>query len=286
LDISRYSSLGRTIDLRYGPHRAITLLAAAAAVILGVQQMYRGASTLEAASQAAGAGILVFLTWALARELDPDHELSAFAAALLSGAGMLWLGLPTLLPSLWVILALRVVNRTVGRPPTGLDWLGMLGLTLYMSLTASWLFAAFTAAAAGLDASLAEPNRPSRLIAALSAGLAVGAYVLEPGRWVGLERSPLELSVLLAGSLFAGLIIVTSARVASVADLTGNPLIPARVQSAQALGWSIGTIFMLRQGQTGLITQLPLWAGLIGVGLYRALVILPGQRQAGAGSQG
>jgi hypothetical protein len=80
----------------------------------------------------------VFLAWVLCRELDPDHDLSAFVAVGLALGGLFLWGLTRLVVLLWLILILRVVNRTMGLPAGILDSLAVLGLGIWLSFGGNW----------------------------------------------------------------------------------------------------------------------------------------------------
>ena len=64
-----------------------------------------------------GAGIAVFLAWALGRELDPDHDWSALIAEL--GTFALWFTLPSSAGLLFAtLISVRLITRSTGRSPS------------------------------------------------------------------------------------------------------------------------------------------------------------------------
>ena len=65
------------------------------------------------------ASLVVVLSWAIARELDPDYDLSAFVATGLSLVGLIMFGLPKITVLLWILLVARMVNRTRGYRQNG-----------------------------------------------------------------------------------------------------------------------------------------------------------------------
>jgi hypothetical protein len=89
-----------------------------------------------------GVGIAAFLGWAIARELDPDHPLTAVVA--LAGAAVLaiW-SAPLLLLSAVALGALRLLVGSVGGGgPTRLDLVVMVGLAAYAgSIVDGWFVA-------------------------------------------------------------------------------------------------------------------------------------------------
>jgi hypothetical protein len=56
----------------------------------------------------------LFLTWAIGREIDPEHELASFAGLVLVIPGFFILGTPELVILLTMLLTLRSLNRSTG----------------------------------------------------------------------------------------------------------------------------------------------------------------------------
>lgn len=74
--------------------------------------------------EALTSAIVVFVAWALARELDPDHPWPAAVAMAASFAVALWF-VPAVLAVVAAVLALRMVSGTVAKPLAVFD-LGVL----------------------------------------------------------------------------------------------------------------------------------------------------------------
>ena len=75
-----------------------------------------------------------FLTWALAREIDPLHEKSAFVAAFIYLSMAMWIVEMNLGLVFWTVLLLRGITRITGKKTTVLDLLGLMGLGIYLIL--------------------------------------------------------------------------------------------------------------------------------------------------------
>ncbi|MGM0651302.1 MAG: hypothetical protein ACQES4_00740 [Bacillota bacterium] len=86
-----------------------------------------------ALAEAFGAGIALFLSWALGREIDPVYQWSAFYAQPFVLAASLYYGAPALLNLFFILLIMRFLNRSTGLRPTVLDalMLILLGAVLY-----------------------------------------------------------------------------------------------------------------------------------------------------------
>jgi hypothetical protein len=275
------TALGRSIDPRYPTVRAIMLLAVAVAGAGALLHLLSGTSLLESVGWAIGAGLVLFLTWALGRELDPDHDLSAFVGVGLAIIGLWLIETPSLLVVLWLLLVLRLLNRTVGLPARPLDSLGVFGLGAWLAWQGDWLIGLLTAAAFLLDGLLSSPLRYHLVAAALSLVTTAilttlsGAAALEGGPADGADLAA-SLAPSVAVAAVAGLflvVIATSREVRAVGDANGEPLNPRRVQAAQVLALLTALLAAWWDGVSALETLLPLWAAMLGVSLYRLAIL-------------
>lgn len=268
MKMSDVTALGRPIDPRYPTNLAIAVLALVVAIVGAVWRLIAGAALLESALWGTGAGFTLFLAWALGRELDPDHDLSAFVGAGLALIALTLLDMPSLLLVLWLLLVLRIVNRTAGLPARPLDSLAVLGLGAWLTWQGYWMVGLMTAVAFLLDGLLAAPLR-THLFAS---GLAFAATLIlsifrgdvamgsGPTAWVVVS------SVVVIGLFLP--VIAISRKVRSVGDAKGKSLHPRRVQAAQVLALLTALLLSWWDGASGVVAVLPLWAAMVGVGLY------------------
>lgn len=105
------SSLGRSIDPSYRSNRAAIAGSVLAALIVAVAGL--GADGALGVGPIAAGGA-VFLSWAIARELDPDHPASAVIALPIAFGVLAILGEPSLLLGAAVLLGARMTSGTVG----------------------------------------------------------------------------------------------------------------------------------------------------------------------------
>jgi hypothetical protein len=120
----------------------------------------------------------VFLSWAVTRELDPDHQLGAVLAAVVGGGWALW-GMPTAtLPFVGLLMVARILVETTGRRPLVSDLVGLVILAGVISTTSlGWIMGFGLAVAISLDDRMAaKPSRPA-LIASIGAAGAATAVV-------------------------------------------------------------------------------------------------------------
>ena len=270
------TSIGRAVDLTYPTNRAVAVVMFLVTIGGLIWRRLSGFPWLASARWGAQAGLTVFLAWALCRELDPDHPASAFAAAGLSLMGVLVWALPRLAVILWLLILLRVVNRTTGLPAGVADSLGLVGLAGWLSLQGNWGYAVLTAIALFLDSRLPDPAWRQLPFALLSAVVAVIAFASG-------SESAAEAPSLTGGLVALGLslvflpIILASGSVESVGDETGQRLAPARVRAAQILALLAGAEVAFMEGPGALATLGPLWASVLGASftwLYNTLTCL------------
>lgn len=274
MKLSDITALGRTpIDPSYATNRAIATLALVATIAWTLVGSLSGAALLESVSWGIGAGFVVFLTWALGREVDPEHDLSAFVGVGLVLIALLFFDTPPLLVILWLLLVLRLVNRTVGLPAKPLDTLGVLGLGAWMTWQGDWIVGLVTAVAFLLDGLLSPPLRIHLFASGLAFVATVVLTLFQGGMVMASGPTP---AVVISSAVMAGLFLVvisTTREIEAVGDATSTPLSPRRVQAAQVLALLTALLFAWWDGASGMMALLPLWAAMTGAGLYRLAIL-------------
>ncbi|WP_048127307.1 MULTISPECIES: hypothetical protein [unclassified Methanosarcina] len=269
MKVERPSSLIRSIDLDYPTNRVIVIITLLFLFGITGLQLVIGKDISSALYLGLRAGTSVFLTWAFARELDPDNELSAFFAAFLGCAGFLFFPSPFLLALFLELLLIRIVNRSTGRSSKTFDSLAVLLLSGWISLQGNWIFGLFTALAFFLDAFLPAPNRQNRIF-----GVAAFTSVLFFLPSAGQESTYLDMQSVLflfsAAILFIP-IVLRSRKIKSGGDMTGSPLNPLRVQAAQLTALLSAGLLTALRGWAGAESLMPLWGAILGVSLYGLL---------------
>ena len=178
----RFSSVGRPIDRRYPTNRAIAGLTLVVAILGFAVRRLTGTHPLESFTGGLVLAIGFFLAWAIARELDPDHDASAFVAAALSLIPQTVLERPDLAGVLLILLLLRIVNRTVGPAAQPLDTIGILAMVGVAVWRGQPLLALAAAGAFGMVAANRElSHRVAEPLVAAVKALPPGA-VVAPGK--------------------------------------------------------------------------------------------------------
>jgi hypothetical protein len=282
--LSDVTALGRPIDPNYPTNRAI---AALTIIIIGGGtgvQLLIGTAWLESIQWGIGAGLSVFLAWALARELDPDHDLSAFWGAGLMLIGLFFFDLPSLLMLFWLLIVLRILNRTSGLSARVLDSLVLLVLGGWLTWQGQWMAGLMTTVAFVLDGWLVTPLRRHRFFAGLALVATVALAVFNGN--IAMENGPSLTTVapaVVVSGLFV-LVIVAAREIKSVGDETNEWLNPRRVQAGQIVALVTALLAAWWEGKLGVVALLPLWAAMFGAALYQ-LGLLSGTWRAPGASQ-
>jgi len=271
-DLARWTSIGRPIDPAWPTNRAIVILSALVVFGTAVIELLAGRSQTDLARaliDGALAGLAVFLAWALARELDPDRDFAAFAAAVVALVAVLWLGPPRFGALFLVLLALRIVNRTVGPAARPLDTVAILGLTAWVAWTGGWIASFAVTLAFLLDATLVPAHRLH--LAATGAALALTGVAASRAGFPP-SRSPATATTVIALLLLLPYlrVIRASSGPGARTDVGGLPLDPRRVRAGQALGLLVAVLAVAVEGEPGLVGFSPLWSALVGCGLFLA----------------
>ena len=97
MKLSDITALGRPLDPRYPTNLAIGALSLIVGAVGAAVKLLSDVPLAESASWGIGAAFSVFLAWVLARELDPDYDLSAFVGVGLAIGGGALLAVSTIL---------------------------------------------------------------------------------------------------------------------------------------------------------------------------------------------
>lgn len=120
-------TLGRKIDINYKTNKIILIVSLLVSIV--------GYFMTRDIKSALYIGVGTFITWALAREVDPKHEYSAFVAAGISLINLFYYNGISLLDFLWILLLLRLITGITGREITIVDTLIVFGLTVFLTIS-------------------------------------------------------------------------------------------------------------------------------------------------------
>ena len=120
-------TLGRKIDPSYRTNLCV--------VIASLAISLAGWILFEVFSKGFGLGAGFFLCWALAREIDPLHDVSAFVSAGIFLSFFFLYDAMDFGVLFWLLLLLRMISGICGKNPTPVDILFLYGLTGYLAFS-------------------------------------------------------------------------------------------------------------------------------------------------------
>ncbi|MCA9709005.1 MAG: hypothetical protein KDK70_24385, partial [Myxococcales bacterium] len=232
----------------------------------------RGAAPTQAALAGLVGALVVFATWALARDLAPDDDPAAFVALLPMAALVLWGVNPALLGPLVVLGLMRVVNRTVGPPAHTVDRVALVVLVFVVSREDQGLGVGLAAVLAfGLDALLPERQRQSAPFAALALAAALMGMLIGEVALTAASPGPWTAGAAAIAAAF-GVVMITQPAPRAVCDVEPHvPLRRDRVQGGMLVGL-VAAAGSLLGGDEAVRQWGVLWAAMLGVVLTRPLL--------------
>jgi len=280
MDLNWRPSFFRAYDLSLAMNRLIlllSLLGGAAGAVIGLAGAQPPAAILWRTLISAAT---VFGAAALAKEVDPDTLRSAALAAVVA-LPALWVVRPGSLPLLiWLLLQLRLLNRSSGRAPSTLDVLANLVVAAWVGWVTSPFLVVLTGGVLLLDGLLPAGRRAHRPLGVAIVLAGSGWLAWGPGPGTPMTLPPVaDVAILTAAAAFIG-VILTSYSIAARGDTTGQPLSPARVQAGQAVALGVALLLASWFGANGLSLSAALWAALLGAVIGR--VTLFGARRSTA----
>ena len=226
------SHVMRSLDLSVVSNRLVIGLVGVAAIGSLAMILTGGSTDLWLAP------IYLFISWALVRELDPDHQ----STALISGiASALWVfaGYDS---SAWfagigLLLAARLISNSTGRRPLVTDAIGVgvLGVVISFSV-AGWVAGFGVALAIYIDDRMADTHHTYSVIVAALTGL--GASVVATAAMVFPQEVPdIRPFVAIGMGLLALVAVIREpeAPYSLVDSRMKNPLNPSRLHAARGL---------------------------------------------------
>lgn len=236
--IYQYTSLARPLNPQRRTARAVLYLLPAAALLGAFVGWVRAQDILGALQYAAVFTLVLYGSWALAREMDPDDSPVAFISMALGVGAALLVESPGLLVVFVTLGLVRMVNRSSGLEPRRMDSIILMVLSITLIYVAETpLFGAVAALAFVLDGSLKHPVRSQWVYGFIClAGMMVYLVDHDIGfpllHW---PRTLFEWISLLFVLIFA-LDTLLLNKIHTRGDVNGRPLDVRRVRGGMAVG--------------------------------------------------
>lgn len=277
-DMIKVTHIGRNLNVRYVPHLMVLIFTLLAGVIGIVAALAIDTTPGTAVGTDLGTALMqgiwsmlgFFITWMFAREIDPDHEYSAF----LAGACFLFTLWFTpvssfgILAMVVLLLSARMVNRMIGPPLTLLDSGIVLVPVLALLLFENWILALVVVVAYALDG-LMNPALLRHVGFAVLLGILFTVRVSVYGIFPSGAATLRDVLLLAAISLlYIGTIAGTN-RIRAKTDVEGYEPLVARVRAAMFLPLIGGILLFILRAGAGLEALMPAWAAMFAVTVYR-----------------
>lgn len=273
MGMERFTHLGRPLDMAYPTNVAIAVLSVAMLIAVSLWQLlYLDRGFMAALLQGGQLAGVVFLTWALGREIDPDANNVAFLAIPPAIVLSVLVGAPDFSLLFLALLLLRVVNRSIGLPAKRGDSLLVLALASWLAWCGAWYGLMSAALSFLLDSVLANPLPRHRWFGLAAAGGALCSYL----RFLGVSQSwpGFVTGVVAIGVIGLLLLLLFTPSPSSVGDLFAVPVNWKRLQAARIVGFILALFAVMSQGMQGLAQLSPVLAVVSVAGCYRLIVWL------------
>lgn len=265
--VSRFSGIARPLDSKYVSNRIVVYLSLGCLILGSGMQWLQGRGAAAALFWGLRLAAAVFLAWALTRELDPDRHPPALAAAGLS-LTVVWLwGLPELMLLFWMLIGIRILNRTTGLKPKMFDIVFYAGLGMWLAYKGHGE-AIFLTIMVLLVTGHWDKDKKYYLMAAAAAAEIPVLLVFNVQPWSFSPFIGMAFAAAVIGAAIFAPVIIQSGKMQSSGDKLGYKLKPIRVQSAQIFAALFWLVHAMLEGSSGLMALFPLYAAGICSGLY------------------
>lgn len=258
------TGLGRMLDVEHRSNRYIVAAGVLGGAATLIWRLATGAD--DPLVWAVRVGVIMFLAWAIGRELDPDDTLSAGLASIVV-VPLLALGTPSLGAGAAVLIAARIAVRTTGVSPHLIDGVVLTGFAAYLGSEAdAWPALGVLILAVGTDR-YAHPPGPVRTLwfaLAMTVAATVTAFALsDTTDWV--QPTIPEWIVIGATAALEFLAIVNTRAPTSTADYHPGDLSETRLRFGRVLTVFALVVGVVYVGGPTVADLTPAWAALISV---------------------
>ncbi|CAN5713840.1 hypothetical protein BH24ACT26_BH24ACT26_18380 [soil metagenome] len=221
------------------------------------------------ASQGLHAALTVLLSWAMARELDPDSPRSAAVAAVL-GFLVSLTGSAQLSAVTALLFAVRIVARSTGSPPSIFDCAWLPLLAAFSARTSIGLPAALALAVAMVLDTLLPRRAPMRVRFSGAVAGALAIYVAVSGDALRMQwEAPIPGQLIVLILVLCAVPSLRTPPPVSLEDLSGERVSHRRLTSARLLAVGTGLLTLLWLGGPGTAALVGLEAAVAAIAVDR-----------------
>ncbi|MFW6370042.1 MAG: hypothetical protein ACOC10_02420, partial [Bacteroidota bacterium] len=221
-----------------------------------------------------GVMVILFLTWAINREIDPDYDYSAFlAVGVALFPAFLWENTGFLI-LFWILPVLRIINKSTGLHSKISDSIFIVLFSGALAWSIDPAFILFAGMAFLADAFLPLKNKTQIYFAGASFILFFLIFMLTERTNDPYLYHSLTLPVLIGCSVLFIPVIFLTRNIKTQGDYSEMLLEASRLRFA---GWFVlflATYITLFHGINGLVMMLPVWASIAATSIYRYIVLM------------
>lgn len=275
MKITQFSALSRPLDINYRSNRNMLLIFLLVMVVGTAYQWLVGLAFLDSLWWGVKAAFVVFLSWALGRELDPDINSTAMLSIPLSLAAFYFFGeFNWLLLLAWLML-MRIGSHICGQSIKLMDAVLVIGLSTFLVWRGDYIIGFALTVAFFANYRLRPPHDRSLWYAVASFVLSVAALIFTRLEDYTFSYDYFWMGGVIAGALLFGILTITDyKRPRSTEDYRVQPLSGSRMQTVQLIVIVSLVLMYFLKGQASVLHLAPLWAVLVSSVLVRIYQLL------------
>ena len=263
MEIDKISSIGRPLDFNYKTNKAIVIITAITIMIGIALSITKQLEIPNVILLGLSFGITFFLSWAISREIDPDNAISAFIGLIPLFFILFFWSETNIVILLWLLISLRIINRTTGLPARFLDSIMLFAISVFMISFYNFFFGFLTTIVFLFDTILVDGQKFQLLFASLSA-LSVFIFVIINNQIFELSNFSMIQSIsILTISIMFTIIVYFIRDIKSKGDKNHKTLYLSRIKATQL--FALLSVLLVSLTEFGLTAMIPAWCVLIGV---------------------
>jgi hypothetical protein len=253
-------TLGRLVDKDYLTNQLIVFITAIVFIAGIIIHLFRQGSAQNSFVFGILISIIIFLTWALAREVFPQVEYAALAASAVCFLGLIYYGITplVLLVLLWLTICLRLINQTTGLKPSIVDRVIVFIISIICAYVLSWILLLVLVLVFIVNYFLSKEK--SDIVFMIAAIFSIPIIILLNDLWNNSSQFT-PINILPVVLLLVGFIIAMwfVRNIAVLGDNSQKKVPVSRIFSAQIISVIFCSLYFIWVGNKGFVELIPFW---------------------------
>ena len=271
-DLVRYTSIGRPLDIQYATNKAILCILAVSLIVSLFYFRLQNLPIIQGIISSFLFTAGVFFCWAIGREIDPEHDISAFVGLIFLLPLYLWIDQVNLFVLFWLLISFRIINRSTGYPVGIIDLMIYLIIIIVLVLTFHQIIALLSAMIFFIEAVASKRRIPLFLLSMVCLLFFITSFIFGDSIQILSFSLPAQsiFMVIIGTVLMIGLII-DSKNSTCLSDNRETEISSRRIQLTQTSALIIALVFIGTKGNAGLYELYILWSIFFGISTYRII---------------